>query len=79
MKKKKKCPTCGKKLDPVNALGHILLAHGPPTPPDAKRRRRVRSRLPRLHRRLEEKGFSEEQAHLILQLVAEEFRNTGVI
>ena len=75
MNKKSVCSICGAEL----TLGHNLLAHGPLAPKDVSRRRRVRRKLPELHRRLEEKGFTEYQAHIILQTVKEVFRNTGII
>lgn len=76
-KKKPTCAVCGEKLEPETAIGHILLAHGPVK--DKRRRRRVRGRLPQIHRRLEEKGFSESDAHIIVQVVGEEFRKAGMV
>lgn len=78
--KPKECPLCGIKLNGVQAIGHMLVAHGPPVPASRKKRRaKVVAMLPQLHRRLEEMGFAEDQAHRILQAVAEELRKLGMV
>ncbi len=78
--KLKKCPLCGVELDGIQAIGHMLVAHGPPVPTSRKKRRaKVVAMLPRLHRRLEEMGFAEDQAHRILQTVGEELRKLGMV
>lgn len=78
-KKKPTCAICGQKLDPQTALVHFLVAHGPLVQKDVRRRKRIRRRLPQLHRRLEERGFSEDQAHIIIQIVGEELRKVGMV
>ena len=76
----KPCALCGARHDdPARALGHLLIAHGPLDAASPRKRKRVRAKLPLLHRRLEEAGFSEVQAHIIIRLVAEEFRKTGIV
>ena len=78
--KTKKCPVCGVELDGIRAIGHMLTAHGPPVPASRKKRRaKVVAMLPKLHRRIEELGFDEGQAHRILQAVAEELRKLGMV
>lgn len=69
------CPICGRPQD----IGHMLLAHGP-LAKGAKigKRKRVRAVLPRLHRRLEEAGYDEVQAHNIIGLLADELRKAGL-
>ena len=74
--KQKKCPVCKKTLG-EDAVAHILVGHGPLVP-DAKKRIKTRKMLSRLHRRLEERGFSEIDAHLIVRMVAEELRKLGL-
>ena len=76
----KPCALCGARHeDPARALGHLLIAHGPLDAASPRKRKRVRAKLPELHRRLEEAGFSEAQAHIIIRLVGEEFRKVGII
>ncbi|MBI4294650.1 MAG: hypothetical protein HY669_00610 [Chloroflexi bacterium] len=78
--KPKKCALCGKELQGIAAVAHMLVAHGPPVPASRRKRRaKVVAMLPRLHRRLEEMGFAEEQAHRILRVVAEELRKLGMV
>ena len=72
------CPLCGRRHEGVEAFAHILVAHGP-LKSQKRPRARVRSALPRIHRRLEEQGYDEVQAHLIVRLVAEELRKAGAI
>lgn len=84
MPKKRKpdstCPLCRVEHESgVGCLVHILVAHGPLAAASPQKRRRVKARLPRLHRRLEEMGFGEAEAHKILQAVQEELRRTGVV
>ena len=74
--KQEKCPVCKKTLG-EDAVAHILVGHGPLVP-DAKKRMKARKMLSRLHRRLEERGFSEIDAHLIVRMVAEELRKLGL-
>lgn len=72
------CALCGATFeDEARAFAHRLVAHGPLKPD--RRRRRVRKTLPGLHRRLEEKGFSEAEAHVIIGVVTEEFRKEGMV
>lgn len=74
------CGLCGTKFeDEVKALAHKLVAHGPLGAASPQKRRRVRAKLPRLHRRLEQVGFGEAEAHLIVGVVAEEFRKEGMV
>jgi hypothetical protein len=58
---------------------HKLLAHGPLAGSSPKKRRRVRALLPQFHRRLEGAGFGEAEAHIIIQLLAEELRKAGIV
>ena len=74
--KQEKCPVCKKTLG-EDAVAHILVGHGPLVP-DAKKRMKTKKMLPRLHCRLEERGFSEVDAHLIVRMVAEELRKLGL-
>lgn len=74
------CLLCGAEHESgVSCLVHMLVAHGPLTAASPQKRRRVRARLPRLHRRLEEMGFGEADAHKVIQAVQEELRRTGVV
>ena len=75
-----RCPLCGKgHEEAVQGLAHILVGHGPLAGASPWKRGRARAALPRIHRRLEEAGFSEGQAHLILRLMAEEMRKLGAL
>ncbi len=69
------CPICGEKA----TLGHALLAHGPlTTGATTRRRRRVRSVLPELYRRLEKAGFGEVEAGRIDQIVTQLLKEKGL-
>ena len=70
-----KCSICGRPAD----LGHILTAHGPLQKGATKTKRtRVRNIMAKFHRRLEEAGFDEVQAHNIVRILAEELRKAGL-
>ena len=71
------CPICHEEQG-ANYMVHMLVAHGPLVP-DAKKRRKTRKMLSRLHRRIEERGFSEADAHIIIKMVGEELRGLGLI
>ena len=75
------CRLCGAKLTGIEAIGHMLVAHGPlaVSPSRKKRRTKTVAMLPQLFRRLENMGFAEEQAHRILQAVTEELRKLGMV
>ena len=56
--------------------------------PRPRKRKRVRalgrrtvdlSALPQFHRRLEVAGFGEAEAHIAIQLLAEELRKAGIV
>ena len=58
----------------------MLVAHGPlAAGVKPAKRKKVRAMLPQLHRRLEESGYNEIQAHNIITLLAEELRKAGLI
>ncbi len=69
------CSLCGRPTD----LSHFLVAHGPLLKGASKTKRtRVRNIMARFHRRLEEAGFDEVQAHNIVRILAEELRKAGL-
>ncbi len=73
--KKKACPICGEEV----TLGHSLLAHGPlATGATPRKRRKVRSVLPELYRRLEKAGFSEVDADRIDHIVTHLLKEKGL-
>ena len=75
-----RCQLCGEILEEGKALGHLLVAHGPLQDVSiGRKRKRARAKLPQVHRRLEEAGFSEAQAHLIVRVVSEELRKAGIL
>ena len=75
-----RCRLCGELLEEGQTLAHLLVAHGPlQDAGSGRRRKRIRAKLPQIHRRLEEMGFSESQAHLIVRAVAEELRQAGMV
>lgn len=80
-KKAPPCPMCGETQDnPVDRLAHMLMAHGPlANGVKPRKRKKMKAMLPQLHRRLEEAGFDEGQAHRIITLLAEELRTAGLI
>lgn len=69
------CPICGEKA----TLGHVLLAHGPlATGATPRKRRKVRSVLPELYRRLERAGFNEVDANRIEHIVTQLLKEKGL-
>ncbi len=71
----RKCPICGE----PNTIGHVLLAHGSlTTGATPRRRRRVRSVLPELYRRLETAGFDEVEAGRIDHIVTKLLKEKGL-
>ncbi len=73
--KPKLCSICGEKA----TLGHALLAHGPlATGATPRKRRKVRSVLPELFRRLEKAGFSEVDASRIDYIVTKLLKEKGL-
>lgn len=75
-----KCALCGARhQDAGSALVHKLVAHGPLAGASPRKRKRVRALLPQLHRRLEEAGFGEVEAHIVIRLLAEELRKAGIV
>ncbi|MEK7848030.1 MAG: hypothetical protein AAB270_03815 [Chloroflexota bacterium] len=75
------CALCGRVHEnPSERLAHFLVGHGPlNTGATPRKRHRARAALPKIHRRLEEMGFDEVQAHRILAAVAEELRKMGAL
>lgn len=76
-----RCALCGVtwgKDDP-RGLAHLLVAHGPLVGASPRKRKRVRAALPAIHRRLEEAGFDEVQAHQVVRIMAEELRKAGLV
>lgn len=79
VKKLTPCPICGQTFEePTQAFAHKLVAHPAEDPSRRKRVRRARKALARIHRRLEEMGLDEIQAHQVTQAIAEEFRRAGL-
>ena len=73
------CPVCGVTFDNETlALGHRLVAHPVVDPTRRKRVTRARKALAVIHRRLEEMGLSELQAHQVIRALAEELRKAGI-
>ena len=73
------CPICGQTFEePTQAFAHKLVAHPAVDPSRRKRVRRARKALARIHRRLEELGLDEVQAHQMVQAIAEELRKAGI-
>ncbi|KKM98464.1 hypothetical protein LCGC14_1157700 [marine sediment metagenome] len=73
------CALCGARhQDAGSALVHKLVAHGPLVGASPRKRKRVRTLLPRFGNSLERAGFGEVEAHIILRLLAEELRNAGL-
>ncbi len=74
------CALCGvQHQDAGSALVHKLVAHEPLAGASPRNRKRVRALLPWFHSRLEQAGFDELQAHLAIQLLAEELRKAGIV
>ena len=80
-KKPETCALCGRVHENASEkLVHFLVGHGPLiTGATPRKRHRARAALPKIHRRLEEMGFDEVQAHRILAAVAEELRQMGAL
>ena len=73
------CPICGTTFDTDSQVfAHKLVAHPAVDPSRRKRVRRARRALARIHRRLEELGLDEVQAHQVVQAIAEELRRAGI-
>lgn len=78
--KTKPCPICKLPFPETDPSGliHVLVAHGPLEKGETPhRRRRTRAAIPKIFRRLEALGYSEQQTHQIIQAVAEELRKIG--
>lgn len=73
-----RCRLCGEEIEESKALGHLLVAHGLPATDRKQKRKRARAALSQIHRRLEEMGFSESDAHRIVRAVGEELRKAGM-
>lgn len=74
------CPVCGATVENETlALAHRLVAHPAQEPSRRKRVRRARRALGRVHRRLEEMGLDEVQAHQVTQALAQELRKAGLV
>lgn len=78
--KAKKCQICNNPFPETDPSGliHMLVAHGPLEHGETPgRRRRTRAAIPKIFRRLEALGYSEQQVHQVVQVVAEELRKIG--
>jgi hypothetical protein len=58
---------------------HKLVAHGSLAGASPRKRKRVRTLLPQFGNLLEVAGFGETEAHIAIQLLAEELRKAGIV